>query len=174
VGSIGRVVSAPFQLKARDPVLELNDPPPRKFGAPEVPHREGPFAPEMLLQQLRQMLNRQGMNAALHLPDGIHSGLRREKCNGMFFYFRRSRFRVGVDRDRAKALLPFLTQPIGKSVAARLKAARADWSNDADDRRLLDQLERLQTDYAKTDHETGAAAVTREDLHLVCFEFLSS
>ena len=82
--------------------------------------------------------------------------------------------RQSVDRERAKALLPFLSQPVGKSVVAKLKAARADWSNHADDRRLLDHLERLQADYAKSDNEDGPAALTRDDLHLVCFEFLSS
>ncbi|HEY2589793.1 MAG TPA: helicase-related protein [Tepidisphaeraceae bacterium] len=47
--------------------------------------------PEMLLKQLREMLNRHGGEAALDLPDGIHSGLRRQKRDGMFFYFRAKR-----------------------------------------------------------------------------------
>ena len=47
--------------------------------------------PEVLLQQLREMLNGEGAQGALDLPDGIHSGLRREKAYGMFFYFKAPR-----------------------------------------------------------------------------------
>jgi superfamily II DNA or RNA helicase len=47
--------------------------------------------PEMLLKQLKDLLNRGGANALTTLPNGIHSGLRREKCHGMFFYFQAPR-----------------------------------------------------------------------------------
>ncbi|MEX0885881.1 MAG: helicase-related protein [Phycisphaeraceae bacterium] len=47
--------------------------------------------PEMLLKQLREMLDRQGAEEVTDLPDGIHSGLRRDKCNGIFFYFKAPR-----------------------------------------------------------------------------------
>ena len=47
--------------------------------------------PEMLLKQLKDLLNRDGANALTALPNGIHSGLRREKCYGMFFYFQAPR-----------------------------------------------------------------------------------
>ena len=47
--------------------------------------------PEMLLKQLKDLLNRDGANALTTLPNGIHSGLRREKCYGMFFYFQAPR-----------------------------------------------------------------------------------
>jgi SNF2 family DNA or RNA helicase/HKD family nuclease len=47
--------------------------------------------PEMLLKQLKDLLNRDGTNALTALPNGIHSGLRREKCHGMFFYFQAPR-----------------------------------------------------------------------------------
>lgn len=47
--------------------------------------------PEMLLKQLKDLLNRDGANALTALPNGIHSGLRREKCHGMFFYFQAPR-----------------------------------------------------------------------------------
>jgi SNF2 family DNA or RNA helicase len=47
--------------------------------------------PEMLLKHLKEMLG-QSTDAALDtLPNGIHSGLRRDKCNGMFFYFQAPR-----------------------------------------------------------------------------------
>jgi superfamily II DNA or RNA helicase len=47
--------------------------------------------PEMLLKQLKDLLNRDGANVLTTLPNGIHSGLRREKCWGMFFYFQAPR-----------------------------------------------------------------------------------
>ncbi len=47
--------------------------------------------PEMLLKQLKELLNREGSQAIADLPHGIHSGLRREKCYGMFFYFQAPR-----------------------------------------------------------------------------------
>jgi superfamily II DNA/RNA helicase len=43
--------------------------------------------PEMLLKQLKDLLNRDGTSVLTTLPNGIHSGLRRDKCYGMFFYF---------------------------------------------------------------------------------------
>ena len=43
--------------------------------------------PELLLKQLQEMMARDGADAAASLPDGIHSGLRREKAYGAFFYF---------------------------------------------------------------------------------------
>ena len=47
--------------------------------------------PEMLLKQLKDLLNRDGANVLSTLPNGIHSGLRRDKCYGMFFYFQAPR-----------------------------------------------------------------------------------
>jgi hypothetical protein len=47
--------------------------------------------PEFLLKQLKDLLNRDGANTLTALPNGIHSGLRREKCFGMFFYFQAPR-----------------------------------------------------------------------------------
>jgi hypothetical protein len=47
--------------------------------------------PEMLLKHLKEMLNRESSDTLEELPNGIHSGLRREKCNGMFFYFQAPR-----------------------------------------------------------------------------------
>lgn len=47
--------------------------------------------PETLLKHLKDMLNRSGSEAITDLPNGIHSGLRRENCFGMFFYFQAPR-----------------------------------------------------------------------------------
>jgi hypothetical protein len=43
---------------------------------------------EFLLQQLRNVLNKEGQDTLETLPDGIHSGLARERTKGMFFYFK--------------------------------------------------------------------------------------
>ena len=43
--------------------------------------------PELLLKQLKEMMSRDGADAAINLPDGIHSGLRRQTARGIFFYF---------------------------------------------------------------------------------------
>jgi superfamily II DNA or RNA helicase len=47
--------------------------------------------PEMLLKHLKEVLNREGGESVAELPNGIHSGLRRSKCYGMFFYFQAPR-----------------------------------------------------------------------------------
>jgi SNF2 family DNA or RNA helicase len=47
--------------------------------------------PEVLLRQLKDLLNRGGSDALAAMPNGIHSGLRREQCRGMFFYFQAPR-----------------------------------------------------------------------------------
>ena len=45
---------------------------------------------EFLLQQLRTLLNKEGQEALDQLPDGIHSGLARDRTKGIFFYFKAS------------------------------------------------------------------------------------
>ena len=47
--------------------------------------------PELLIKQLKEVLSREGYQSIADLPNGIHSGLRREKCYGMFFYFQAPR-----------------------------------------------------------------------------------
>lgn len=47
--------------------------------------------PETLLKQLKELLNRAGVQALRDLPHGIHSGLKRDKAYGMFFYFQAPR-----------------------------------------------------------------------------------
>jgi superfamily II DNA or RNA helicase len=47
--------------------------------------------PEKLLRDLKDMLNRDGAEQMIDLPNGIHSGLRRDKCHGLFFYFQAPR-----------------------------------------------------------------------------------
>ncbi len=47
--------------------------------------------PELLLKQLKDLLNREGSQNLIDLPDGIHSGRKKEQCYGMFFYFQAPR-----------------------------------------------------------------------------------
>lgn len=47
--------------------------------------------PEILLKHLKEMLHREGGDSIADLPLGVHSGLRRDGCRGMFFYFRAPR-----------------------------------------------------------------------------------
>jgi len=47
--------------------------------------------PELLLKQLKEMLNRDGGDQIAALPHGIHSGIRRRNCYGIFFYFQAPR-----------------------------------------------------------------------------------
>ncbi len=47
--------------------------------------------PELLLKHLKEVLNRKASESIADLPHGIHSGLRRQKCYGMFFYFQAPR-----------------------------------------------------------------------------------
>ena len=47
--------------------------------------------PEVLLKNLKELLNREGGESVAELPNGIHSGLRRRACYGMFFYFQAPR-----------------------------------------------------------------------------------
>ena len=47
--------------------------------------------PEVLLAHLKDLLNRGGSDALASLPHGIHSGLRRARCDGLFFYYQAPR-----------------------------------------------------------------------------------
>ncbi len=47
--------------------------------------------PELLLKHLKEMLNQEAGESVADLPLGIHSGLRRQNCYGMFFYFQAPR-----------------------------------------------------------------------------------
>src|SRR5438132_823893 len=182
--------------------------------------------PEMLLKQLKDLLNRDGANVLTTLPNGIHSGLRREKCYGMFFYFQAPRAGEGkrhfwrhidartheikenryeiaqlisclpdepryigeqdvfvlqdkviehvlaadreaeakaaaptavdpiqqtvseeikdairrrtVDREKAKAGIGFLGQPMGRALHAKLKTANENWKTSKDDATLVE------------------------------------
>jgi superfamily II DNA or RNA helicase len=218
--------------------------------------------PEMLLKQLKDLLNRDGANALAALPNGIHSGLRRDKCYGMFFYFQAPRAGEGrrhfwryidartheikenryeiaqliaclpdepryvgdqdvfvlqdkviehilaadreaeakaaapvavdpiqqtvseeikdairrrtVDREKAKACLNFLGQPMGRALHVKLKGAQESWKESGDDGTLVEEVARLAEQFGKqASGEPAAKRLGREDLELICFEYVS-
>lgn len=219
--------------------------------------------PEMLLRHLKEMLHREGGDEIAELPNGIHSGLRREKCYGMFFYFQAPRTtgegrrhfwryidahdhevkdnryeiaqliacrpdepryignqdvfalhekviehilaterevtakaaapttvdpiqqtvaeelkdalrRQTVDRNLAKSCLRFLSQPMGRSLHAKLRRAHAAWADTRDDAALLTAVGILAGEFGKERPSSRpTSAVQREDLELICFEYVT-
>ncbi len=220
--------------------------------------------PELLLKDLKEMLNQQSSQSLEMLPNGIHSGLRREKCNGMFFYFQapradgrgkrhfwryvdagahavvENRFEVArliacppdepryvgpqdvfllqekviehilaaereaearaaapmavdpiqqtvtesikdairrrsVDRERAKACIGFLGQPMGKAVHARLRILYAEWGANKDDKVLVQAVYTLSEQFGKEKPaQVTTRRLARDDLELICYEYLSN
>jgi superfamily II DNA or RNA helicase len=218
--------------------------------------------PEVLLKQLKDLLNRDGASTLTTLPNGIHSGLRREKCYGMFFYFQAPRSGEGkrhfwryidarteeikenryeiaqlisclpdepryvgdqdvfvlqdkviehilaadreaeakaaaptavdpiqqtvseeikdairrrsVDREKAKACISFLGQPMGRALHAKLKATQESWKESGDDAALVDEVVILAEQFGKQQAGNGTVKrLCREDLELICFEYVS-
>lgn len=84
--------------------------------------------------------------------------------------------RGGVNRDAAKSAIRYLAQPMGKFAVKRLKAAYKEWSEGKDDATLLETVSGLAEDFGKdvpgsneSDH-----LLQRDDLELICFDYLSS
>jgi superfamily II DNA or RNA helicase/HKD family nuclease len=218
--------------------------------------------PEMLLKQLKDLLNRGGANILTTLPNGIHSGLRRDKCYGMFFYFQAPRAGEGnrhfwryidarthdikenryeiaqlisclpdepryigdqdvfvlqdkviehilgadreaeakaaapiavdpiqqtvseeikdairrrtVDREKAKACINFLGQPMGRALHVKLKTAQESWKDSGDDATLVEEVVLLAELFGKQRAADGTVKrLCREELELICFEYVS-
>jgi Helicase conserved C-terminal domain len=220
--------------------------------------------PEKLLRDLKDMLNRDGADQMTDLPNGIHSGLRREKCHGMFFYFQaprsdgiglrhfwryvdarthdvfENRFEIAdriacqpdepryigqldvfalqekvidkilgaeleaeakaaaptavdpvqqtvteelknslrrrtIDREKTKAAIAFLGQPMGRALHVRLKEIYESWVSTHDDTELLAAISVLADQFAKDRHPaTNVKRFTREDMNLISYEYVSA
>lgn len=76
--------------------------------------------PELLLKQLKEVLNRQGSESIADLPNGIHSGLRRKTCSGIFFYFQAPR-RDGLGR---RHFWTYIDARTGEVIDNRFEVAR--------------------------------------------------
>jgi SNF2 family DNA or RNA helicase len=83
--------------------------------------------------------------------------------------------RQSVDRERAKECIRFLGQPMGRSLHAKLKRAYEGFVDGRNDQALLDAVGSLADDFRKDrPRENAVACLKREDLELICFEYLSS
>lgn len=100
-------------------------------------------------------------------PDPIQQTLAEELKNAI----RRGK----VDREKAKTAIRFLGQPAGPFVIKRMKAAFKVWTEKPDDSALLDEIVGLEADFAKglSGGSTGTT-LRREDLKLICFEYVSN
>jgi SNF2 family DNA or RNA helicase len=79
-----------------------------------------------------------------------------------------------VDRETAKAGITFLGQPMGKALHARLRDAYEAWGTEKDDRKLVDAVFTLAEQFGKDKATTTPVKrLTREDLELICFEYVS-
>jgi hypothetical protein len=83
--------------------------------------------------------------------------------------------RHSVGREAAKACIGFLGQPIGKAVHTRLRSASDSWNSTRDDKALLAEVSALAEQFGKERTQTDEAKrLAREDLELICFEYVSS
>lgn len=105
--------------------------------------------------------------AASAKPDTIQQTIAEELKNAIR--------RGSVDRDQAKAMIRFLAQPAGPFLIRRMRTAYKGWSEDRQDAALLEQIGQWAQDFGKADAEGQiGTALRREDLKLVCFEYVSS
>jgi hypothetical protein len=80
-----------------------------------------------------------------------------------------------VDRDQAKACITFLGQPMGKALHTRLRTVYEDWGAQNDDRKLVEAVFALAEQFGKDKvTTTQVKRLTRDDLELICFEYVSS
>lgn len=80
-----------------------------------------------------------------------------------------------VDREKAKAGISFLGQPMGRALHAKLKTANENWKTSKDDATLVDEVVTLAEQFGKQKaDDSPLKRLGREDLELVCFEYVSS
>jgi hypothetical protein len=122
--------------------------------------------PEMLLKQLKDLLNRGGSDALTSLPNGIHAGLRREKCNGLFFYYQAPRS-DGMGQRHFWRYIDARTQEIGENryEIAQTIACLPDEPRYVGDQDVFALQEKVieQILTAERDAEAKAAAPTAVD-----------
>ncbi len=82
--------------------------------------------------------------------------------------------RGSVEREKAKEAIRFLAQPAGPFIIKKLRTAFRDWTDTHEDSVLLETILRLASDFGKTDPpDSAGASLAREDLKLICFEYVS-
>ena len=83
--------------------------------------------------------------------------------------------RRSVDRERAKTCINFLGQPMGRALHVKLKTAQDTWRESADDAALVDDVVTLAEQFGKQRPADGTIKrLNREDLELICFEYVSA
>jgi hypothetical protein len=82
--------------------------------------------------------------------------------------------RRSVDRERAKICLAFLSQPAGRALHTRLKGVYDAWTHGRADQALIDEVASLAQHFGKDpSRAAGVSRLRREDLELICFEYVS-
>jgi hypothetical protein len=82
--------------------------------------------------------------------------------------------RRSVDREKAKTCITFLGQPMGRALHARLKTAHEGWKASSDDATLVEEVLTLAGPFGKQRaDEAPLKRLCREDLELICFEYVS-
>ena len=82
--------------------------------------------------------------------------------------------RGAVDRQQAKACVSFLGQPMGRSLHVKLRKAYGVWSESRDDERLVTTVLSMAERFSKERPSgTGSGRLRREDLELICFEYVT-
>ena len=80
-----------------------------------------------------------------------------------------------VDREKAKACISFLGQPMGRALHAKLKAAHESWKALRDDAVLVEDVVGLSEQFGKQAGDAPTLRrLRREDLELICFEYVSA
>jgi hypothetical protein len=80
-----------------------------------------------------------------------------------------------VDRDKAKVCIAFFGQPMGKALHARLRALYEAWGTNKDDKELVEAVFSLSEQFGKEKtSQAPTRRLNREDLELICYEYLAS
>ena len=79
-----------------------------------------------------------------------------------------------IDREGAKTCISFLGQPMGRALHVKLRDAYEAWAESKDDPGLLSAVATLAEQFGKErPAASGVKRLGREDLELICFEYVS-
>ena len=82
--------------------------------------------------------------------------------------------RRSVDREEAKTCITFLGQPMGRALHTKLKAAYDEWNTDKNDTTLVAEVMSLEQQFGKERaKQSSVKLLSREELELICFEYVS-
>jgi hypothetical protein len=82
--------------------------------------------------------------------------------------------RRSVDRGMAKTCLSFLGQPMGRALHLKLKTAHSSWKESRNDSALVDEAVSLAEQFGQERADDAPLKrLNREELELICFEYVS-